>query len=211
MRECNPGEFDSLIVLSLLLAESSESEVRGLLSRHEHGTKSGTHAGRSIDLSKLHAREDHSRGHLTSVVDDLVLGRIHVEGTHAGNRSTRGDFAGNHADRCQPLDGVGAEGAIVAATRDDHLCFDDIRVHARLSVMRKCHQGPVGHHAGDVAAFDGVVLDDEVLYHRGVEELDIGHGKHLGEESGCHERRVFDDDIITLILVRDLKFVQQQV
>jgi hypothetical protein len=157
------------------------------------------HPGCAVDLSDLHAGDDHARHDLTGEPDDLVLGGVHVERLHPRHGL-------DHADVLEPLDAGGAEGPVVPAGADHDLGLHHVGVHARLRVVVHGHERPVGDHAADAA-----LLHDEVLHGHGVEELHVGAGQQPAHDGGGEERGVLDHHVVLRLVVRDAQLVEEQV
>jgi hypothetical protein len=79
----------------------------------------------SVSLSQLHSSHDHTGHDLTGALDDLLLGHLHVETTHASELLVG-------ADGHETLDGEGTERTVVAGGGDDNGGVDGVGVHARL-------------------------------------------------------------------------------
>jgi len=98
---------------------------------------------------------------------------------------------------------------------NDHRRVDGVGVHAALVVVVHRHEGPVGHDTGD--AYTGLVLAvfirarDEVLDGGGVEELDVVHSEHAGQDGAREESGVLDDNVVTFVLEGHSDLAQEHV
>lgn len=176
-QHCILSLLHSSSILLLALVEDGEALLGGLDARQRHGAEGGPHAVGAVDLAELHAAADEPRDDLAGALDDGVLGRVHVEATHAAEA-----LESAHAD--EALGAESAERPVVARRADDQRRVDSARVHARLVVVVHGHEGPVGDDAGDADAAGGrfVAARDQVLDRGGVEELHVGEGQDLGQE-----------------------------
>lgn len=157
-----------------------------------------THAVSTVNFRELHPSHDESRDDLPGALDDGILGRLHIEATHAPELLKL-----LHAD--QPLDREGAEGAVVSSGADDKRRVDGVGVHAGLVVVVHRHQGPVGDHTCDahIGRSGNVTTGNEILDGGGVEELDVGELQHLGQNGGGEQGSVLDDDEVAFVLEGD--------
>ena len=86
----------------------------GFDSRQKHRAEGGTHARGAVQLGDLHAREDHARHDLASVVDDVVLGSVHIQRTHARDTVHK-------TQRLETLHARGTKGTIMATAAHEDL------------------------------------------------------------------------------------------
>lgn len=196
-----------LSTLALTLVDDLESLLSGLDTAENHGTKGGTHAVGAVDLSQLHTAHDQTLADLTGVLDDGVLGGVHVQAAHAAEL-----LDGGHGD--QTLGGEGAEGAVVASGGDHQRSVDGVGVHAGLVVVVHADQGPVGDHTGNADALwvvVGVRASDKVLNGGGIEELDVRELEDLRQKSGGEQSSVLDHNVVGVgvLLVRDSEVLQE--
>lgn len=131
----------------------------------------------------------HSGDDLTGVGDNAILGSVHIKGNHAGNVLDQSNLL-------KTLDTGGTHGTIMASRRDNNLSLNDVRVHARLSIVMQGNQGPVGDDTGNTT-----ILDNEILSGESVEELDVGAHEELGEDGGGEEGGVLDDDVVLIAVL----------
>ena len=88
---------------------------------------------------------------------------------------------------------------------------DGVGVHAGLGVMVERNQGPISDDSSDALVPGVVGVDDEVLNGGGIHHDDVGLRKDLGEEGGCEESGVLDDDEVAFVLVGDAELSKEVV
>lgn len=196
-----------LRALALALINDLESLLGGLDTTENHGTEGRAHAVRAVDLSQLHTTHDETLGDLTGVLDDGVLGGVHVQTTHATEF-----LDGGHGD--EALGGEGAEGAVVAGGGDHQRSVDSVGVHAGVVVVVQADQGPVGDNTSnaDIRGVAGVGwASDHVLNGGSVEKLDVGEEENLGQDGGGEQGGVLNHNVVGvgILLVRDSELLQE--
>ncbi|SRR6266576_4101515 len=95
--------------------------------------------------------------------------------------------------------------------RDDDGSSNGVGVHARLRVVVQSHQSPVGNNTSHALLSFKVSVDDQVFYRRCIKQDDIGHGKHFRQERGSEQRRMFDYDKCSLVLIRNTKLLKERI
>jgi hypothetical protein len=178
--------------LALTLVKDLKGLLGSLDTAEHHGTKGRSHAVEAVDLRQLHPTDDQALGDLAGILDNGILGRVHVEAAHATQLV-------NSVHRHEPLRAKGTKGAVVAGGADDHGRIDGVGVHAGVVVVVQGDEGPVDDHAGDLGVL-GVTAGggpgDQILDGGGVEELDVGEGEDLGQQGGGEEGGVLDHDVV---------------
>ena len=99
----------------------------------------------------------------------------------------------------------------MARGRDDDGSSDGVRVHARLRVVIQSHQSPVSDHASHALQPFEISMDNKVFYRSRIEQDDVRHGKHFGQERGSEQRGVLDDDKCSFVLVRNAKLPEERI
>lgn len=104
----------------------------------------------------------------------------------------------------------------MASSADHERSVDGVGVHAGLIVVVHCDQSPVCDYTGDADILNAVCAGtgDQVLDAGGVEEFDVGEGEDFGEESGCEQGGVLDDDVVGVagvFFVGDAEVVEEDV
>lgn len=86
----------------------------------------------------------------------------------------------------------------MARSADHERSVDGVGVHAGLVVVMHRDQRPVCDYTGDADILNTVCAGagDQVLDSGGVEEFNVGEGENLGEEGGCEQGGVLDDDVV---------------
>lgn len=90
---------------------------------------------------------------------------------------------------------------LVSGERADNGSGDGLGVHARLKTVGKSDESVVGNNSSNtkrslrVVGGENIGLGDEILNIDGVVELEVGHGKNLGEDGGGEESGVLDDNL----------------
>ncbi len=198
-----------LSTLGLTLIKDPKCFLSSLDTTENHGTESRAHAVEAVNFRQLHSANDETLGHLTGVLDDRVLGGVHVQTTH-----TTELVDGRHGD--ESLGREGTEGTVVASGTDDNRGVDGVGVHARVVVVVEGDEGPVGNHTSDLdflCTSAGGGAGHQVLNTGGVEELDVGELKDLREQCRREERCVLDDDIVGhlgVLFIGHTQFVQEE-
>mmetsp|Transcript_30434 Transcript_30434/g.79164 ORF Transcript_30434/g.79164 Transcript_30434/m.79164 type:complete len:317 (-) Transcript_30434:556-1506(-) len=191
-------------LLGLALAQHCQSHMGSLLAAHEHSTEGGAHPRRTINLSQLHACQNHPRYDLASVLHNAVLCCVHVQSTHSWD-------VRHHAHGSQALHTCSTHGAIMPTRGHHNLGLNNVGVHAALQAVVQGHKSPVCHYTSDVLAtwHIGVRLHNQILSSCGVEQLDIGSLQNLRQQSAGELGCMLDHHVISLILVGHIQVVKQ--
>ncbi|GAO45759.1 hypothetical protein G7K_0011-t1 [Saitoella complicata NRRL Y-17804] len=176
-------------------------------TRQEHGTEGGSHAVSTVNLGQLHTTDDESRDDLTDTLDDRVLSGTHVQTAHTTELTL---VLGKSVHGLQTLNTESTERSVVTSGRDNDRSRDGVGVHAGLVVVVEGDEGPVGDTSGNTETLLGTA-GDQVLNSGSVEQLDVGELQDLGQEGRGQQGSVLDDNVVTLVLVRNANGVEELV
>ena len=95
--------------------------------------------------------------------------------------------------------------------RDHNRCGDRVGVHARLRVVVKRDESPVGYNTRDALATLEVCADDKIFHCGCVHHHDVRKGQDARQNRGSKESSVLDDHESTFVFVGDSEFPQEPI